>query len=105
LAWVYLIIASFGEIFGVLCINLYLQKKSLSRLALLVLTFTFGFIFLSLAMQSIPMGTAYAVWTGLGAAGAVLIGILFFKEGANWKRLLFLACIISGAVGLKLFGG
>lgn len=105
MAWFYLIIASFGEIFGVLCINLYLQKRSLARLGLLVVTFTFGFVFLSLAMQSIPMGTAYAVWTGLGAAGAVLIGILFFKEGANWKRLLFLACIISGAVGLKLFSG
>lgn len=105
MAWFYLIIASFGEIFGVLCINLYLQKRSLARLGLLVVTFTFGFVFLSLAMQSIPMGTAYAVWTGLGAAGAVLIGIFFFKEGANWKRLLFLACIISGAVGLKLFSG
>lgn len=104
MAWLYLVIASLGEIFGVLSINLYLQKKSLARLALIVITFTFGFIFLSLAMREIPMGTAYAIWTGLGAAGAVLIGILFFKEEANWKRLLFLAFIISGAVGLKLFG-
>lgn len=105
MAWLYLVIASFGEIFGVLSINLYLQKRSLARLSLLVLSFTFGFIFLSLAMRTIPMGTAYAVWTGLGAAGAVLLGILFFKEAANWKRLFFLACIIAGAVGLKLFGG
>lgn len=105
MAWLYLVIASLGEIIGVLCINLYIKQRTLGRLALLILSFTFGFVFLSLAMKSIPMGTAYAVWTGLGAAGAVLIGIIFFREGANWKRLLFLACIISGAVGLKLFGG
>lgn len=103
MAWIYLVIASLGEIFGVLSINLYLQKRSLARLGLIVLTFTFGFVFLSLAMQEIPMGTAYAIWTGLGAAGAVLIGILFFKEEANWKRLIFLSFIIGGAVGLKLF--
>lgn len=103
MAWFYLVIASFGEIFGVLSINLYLQRRSLARLLLIVITFTFGFVFLSLAMRQIPMGTAYAIWTGLGAAGAVLIGIAFFKEGANWKRLLFLSFIITGAVGLKLF--
>lgn len=103
MAWLYLVIASLGEIFGVLSINLYLQKRSLARLGLVVVTFTFGFVFLSMAMRDIPMGTAYAIWTGLGAAGAVLVGILFFKEAANWKRLLFLTFIIGGAVGLKLF--
>lgn len=105
MAWVYLIIASFGEIFGVMCINLYLQKKTFGRLALLVVTFALGFVFLSLAMQEIPMATAYAIWTGLGAAGAVLMGIVFFKEQADWKRLFFLTCIICGAVGLKVFSG
>jgi len=50
------------------------------------------------------MGTAYAVWTGLGAVGAVLMGILFFKEAAGWKRMVFLSFIIAGAVGLKFFG-
>lgn len=103
MAWIYLVIASFGEIFGVLCINLYIQKKSFARLILVVIPFTIGFVFLSMAMREIPMGTAYAIWTGLGAAGAVLLGVFIFKEEANWKRLLFLACIIGGAVGLKLF--
>lgn len=100
--WIFLVIASFGEIFGVMGINLFIQKKSIGRLAILVVTFGFGFLFLSLAMRGIPLGTAYAVWTGLGAAGAVLIGILFFKESASWKRLLFLCFIIAGAVGLKI---
>lgn len=104
MAWVYLIIASFGEVIGVMGINLYIQKKSILRLLFVVVTFSFGFIFLALAMRDIPMGTAYAVWTGLGAVGAVLLGILFFKEAAGWKRLVFLSFIIAGAVGLKFFG-
>ena len=89
MAWIYLVIASLGEIFGVISINLYIQKKSISRLILIVVTFTFGFIFLALAMRDIPMSTAYAIWTGLGAAGAVLMGALFFGESASWKRLCF----------------
>lgn len=103
MAWVFLVIASFGEIFGVMSINLYLRKKSFFWLFMIVLTMGLGFVFLSIAMNGIPLGTAYAIWTGLGAAGAVIIGILFFKESAGWKRMLFLSCIIAGAVGLKLF--
>lgn len=72
-------------------------------MAILVLTFSFGFIFLALAMRDIQLGTAYAVWTGLGATGAVIMGMFFFNESVNVKRILFLTCIISGAVGLKLF--
>ena len=104
MAWVYLVIASLGEIFGVMGINLYIQKKTLTRLLMIVLPFGFGFFFLSLAMKEIPMGTAYAIWTGLGTVGAVLMGILFFKESAGWKRIGFLSLIIAGAIGLKLFG-
>ena len=102
MAWLYLIIASFGEIFGVMSINLYLKKRSLLWLFMIVLTMGLGFLFLSIAMQSIPLGTAYAVWTGFGATGAVLMGIVFFKESASVKRMLFLTCIIAGAVGLRL---
>lgn len=104
MAWIYLAIASLGEIFGVASINLYIRKRTIPRLLLICLTFGFGFFFLSLAMRDLPMGTAYAVWTGLGAAGAVLMGILFFKEAAGWQRLFFLCCIITGAAGLKLLG-
>ncbi|MUV39112.1 Multidrug resistance protein YkkD [Lentibacillus sp. JNUCC-1] len=101
MAWMYLVIASFGEIFGVMSINLYVRDKTLKRLGLVVLTFTMGFIFLSMAMRDIALGTAYAIWTGLGAAGAVIMGIIFFGESAGWKRIFFLGCIIAGAVGLK----
>ena len=102
MAWIYLIIASFGEILGVMSINLYLRKKNFGWLLMIILTMGLGFVFLSMAMKEIPLGTAYAIWTGLGAAGAVIMGILFFKESAGWKRLLFLSFIIAGAVGLKV---
>lgn len=104
MAWVYLAIASLGEIFGVVSINMYLKEKKIRWMAILVLTFSFGFIFLALAMRDIQLGTAYAIWTGLGATGAVIMGIFFFNEAVSVKRILFLACIISGAVGLKVFG-
>ena len=103
MAWLYLVIASLGEIFGVMSINMYLRNKAFGWFIMIILTFGFGFIFLSLAMKGIPLGTAYAIWTGLGAAGAVIIGILFFNESAGWKRVFFLFCIIAGAVGLKVF--
>lgn len=102
MAWVYLVIASLGEVFGVMSINLFIRKKTFFRLLLIIVTFGFGFVFLSLAMRGIALGTAYAVWTGLGAFGAVLVGILFFNESADWKRILFLCFIIAGAVGLKV---
>jgi len=102
MAWIYLIIASFGEIFGVMSINVYVREKTFKWLAMIVITMGLGFVFLSMAMNSIQLGTAYAVWTGLGAAGAVILGIIFFGESNSWQRMLFLSLIISGAVGLRL---
>ena len=58
--------------------------------------------FLYLAQKSIPIGTAYVIWTGIGAIGTVLLGILFFHDSANIFRLLFLSLILIGIVGLKL---
>ena len=58
--------------------------------------------FLYLAQKSIPIGTAYVIWTWIGAIGTVLLGILFFHDSANIFRLLFLSLILIGIVGLKL---
>ena len=53
------------------------------------------------ATQTLPIGTAYAVWTGIGAVGTVLVGILVFKEPATFLRLLFLITLIASIIGLK----
>lgn len=60
--------------------------------------------FLSLAMREIPVGTAYAVWTGIGAIGATLLGLVLYKESVEKKRLFFIFLIIAGCVGLALGG-
>lgn len=62
-----------------------------------------SFILLSLALKTIPMGTAYAVWTGIGAAGTALLGMILFGEPREVGRIVCLLLIISGTVGLKLF--
>ena len=54
------------------------------------------------ATQTLPIGTAYAVWTGIGAVGTVLIGILVFKEPATFLRLLFITTLIGSIIGLKV---
>lgn len=102
MAWLYLLIASFGEILGVASINMYLKKNSWQWLLTVVVVFSLGFYFLALAMREIPLGTAYAIWTGLGATGAVIMGVTLFKEPMSRLRLVFLAFIICGAVGLKV---
>lgn len=61
-----------------------------------------SFWLLGLAMKSLPLGTAYAVWTGIGAVGAAVLGIVFFKEPATAARILCIAAIVGGIAGLKL---
>ena len=58
-------------------------------------------VLLSMAARTIPIGTAYAVWTGIGAAGAAILGILLFHEGASPARVFFLAMLIASIIGLK----
>jgi quaternary ammonium compound-resistance protein SugE len=73
--------------------------------ALLFFVFTpLSFWMLSTAMQTIPLGTAYAVWTGIGAVGTALVGILFFGESARPQRLALLGVLVAAIVGLKLIG-
>ena len=61
-----------------------------------------SFWLLGLAMKSLPLGTAYAVWTGIGAVGAAIIGMVIFKEPATAARILCIAAIVGGILGLKL---
>lgn len=67
-----------------------------------VLSMVISIWLLGMAMKSLPMGTAYSIWVGIGAVGAVLSGIILFGEAANLARLISVALIIIGVVGLKL---
>lgn len=69
-----------------------------------VLGMLLSFVFLSQGMRSLPVGTAYAVWTGIGAAGTALVGVLWLGEPATAARLACLVLIVAGIVGLKILG-
>jgi len=61
-----------------------------------------SFYFLSLALRNLPLGTAYAIWTGIGTVGTVILGIILFKEPVDLIRLIFIGFIIIGIIGLKI---
>lgn len=66
-----------------------------------LVTLTISMLLLMKATQTLPIGTAYAVWTGIGAAGTALMGILFFRDPANFWRVFFLITLIGSIIGLK----
>ncbi len=101
MAWVYLIIAGFFEIGFALGLK---YSEGFSRLWPTIGMAVAGgisFYLLSIAMKSLPVGTAYAVWTGIGAAGTVVLGILFLRESSDLIRLISITLIIVGVVGLR----
>ncbi|MCP1426726.1 paired small multidrug resistance pump [Paenibacillus xylanexedens] len=100
--WVFLILAGIFEMIGVLMINKLHKDRNLNSLVLLVGGFGLSFMFLSIAMETLPMGTAYAVWTGIGASGGAILGMVFYGEPRNALRILFIALVLGSAVGLKL---
>ncbi|WP_066390466.1 DMT family transporter [Neobacillus mesonae] len=102
MAWVSLVLAGIFEMFGVTMINKVNKDKSLLSIILLMVGFGCSFLFLALAMQSLPMGTAYAIWTGIGASGGALLGMVLYGESKDWKRLLFIFMVLGAAIGLKL---
>ena len=104
MAWILLIIAGLFEIGWPLGFKLASMhsKYFIWFVGLSILSMGLSGYFLYLAQKSIPIGTAYVIWTGIGAIGTVLLGILFFHDSANIFRLLFLSLILIGIVGLKL---
>ncbi|WP_068776410.1 multidrug efflux SMR transporter [Paenibacillus sp. FJAT-26967] len=102
MAWVSLILAGCTEVLGVYSMNKISQKRTLTWFLMLIIGFGLSFSLLSIAMETIPMGTAYAVWTGIGTSGGTLLGMFVFGESKDWRRIVFIAMIISAAVGLKL---
>lgn len=104
MAWFTLIIAGLFEVGFTTCLNKAKETSGTES----SLWFAGFFVTLSLSMfllykatQTLPMGTSYAVWTGIGAVGTVLIGIVFFKEPADFWRLFFIFLLIGSIVGLK----
>ncbi|MFK4567636.1 DMT family transporter [Enterococcus sp. UD-01] len=102
MSWLFLIIAGIFEMLGVGTINRYNQKQDFQSLGLLVVTFGSSFLFLSLAMRDLPMGVAYAIWTGIGAAGGAILGMIIYGESKDWRRIACIGLILLSVIGLKL---
>ena len=102
MAWIYLVIAGLFEIAWAIGLK---YTEGWTRL---VPSFVTGilmiasFYFLSLAVRVLPIGTAYAVWTGIGTVGAAVLGIFIFGESRDTMKLVCILLIVSGIVGLKL---
>lgn len=102
MSWIFLIAAGIFEMLGVASISRYNQKKNIHTLLQLIGTFGASFFFLYLAMTVLPMGISYAIWTGIGAAGGAIIGMLRYGESKSWQRIFCIALILGAVIGLKL---
>lgn len=104
MAWIFLMLAGVLEIgwpLGFKLASTY-EKYFYLFIALSIISMGASGFLLYLAQRTIPIGTAYVIWTGIGAVGTVLIGILLFHDSASTLRLLFVLLILTGVVGLKL---
>ncbi|MDD5114049.1 MAG: multidrug efflux SMR transporter [Methylobacter sp.] len=102
MAWILLFSAGFVEIVFALSLK---YNEGFTKLWPSVVTAISGagsFYLLMLAIKTLPLGTAYAVWTGMGAVGVATLGIILFKESADWYRLSSILLVIIGIIGLKL---
>lgn len=105
MSWLILIIAGLFEVGFTTCLGMAKQSKgSVANLwyAGFFVSLVLSMLLLNKATQTLPLGTAYGVWTGVGAVGTALVGILLFKEPADFWRLFFIFTLIGSIVGLKV---
>ncbi|AEO40787.1 molecular chaperone [Xanthomonas phaseoli pv. phaseoli] len=102
--WIYLLLAGLFEIGFAMGLK---YSDGFTRLWPTVLTIGLAGIslwFLTQALKTIPVGTGYAIWTGIGALGVTIAGIALFGDSASWSRLACIGLIVAGVIGLKLVG-
>ena len=105
MAWVYLIIAGGLEVFWSTCMKFSNGFTVAKFTVLTIIGMVFSFLLLSQATKVLPLGTAYGIWTGIGAVGAVIVGIFIFKEPVTAARIFFIVLLLTGIVGLKATSG
>lgn len=107
MSWIVLIIAGFCEVLFAFALNKFHEVETSQKYGWLTLFFialSVSMYLLHKATLHIPMGTAYAVWTGIGALGTILVGVLFFNEALSLLRISFLLLLIFSIIGLKIVG-
>jgi paired small multidrug resistance pump len=99
--WFLLVFAGLFEVLGVISLNKLSQQFSVLWFFILMGGFSISLILLAVAMKDIPMGTAYAIWTGIGTVGGVLVSMIFYNEPKDKVRIFFISLVIIAAIGLK----
>jgi quaternary ammonium compound-resistance protein SugE len=102
MAWFYLILGGVFEIVWLIAMKYSQGFTKVVPTTIVILSLILSMWTVSLSIKTIPMGTAYAIWTGIGAAGAAVAGILLFGESKDLLRLGSIALVILGIIGLKL---
>ena len=102
MAWIILVLAGLFEVAFTTSLKLSDNFKNTGWSIAFFISISLSFFLLNKAIQTIPIGTGYAVWTGIGAVGTVLMGIFFFKEPATFMRLFFIFTLIASIIGLKV---
>lgn len=100
--WIYLVIAGLFEVSWAIGLKYSEGFTKIVPSILTVIGMIASFYFLSLSLKSLPLGNAYAIWTGIGTVGTVVLGIILFKEPVNVMRMICIAFIVLGIVGLKI---
>lgn len=101
MAWFYLVVAGLFEVGFTTSLKLSDNFSKRGWAVLFFVSISLSFYFLNKAIQQIPIGTAYAVWTGIGAVGTVLVGMALFKEPTDFWRMFFIFLLIGSILGLK----
>jgi quaternary ammonium compound-resistance protein SugE len=104
-AWLWIFFAGLAEIGWMVGLKLSNGFVRIGWTVATLAAMALSVILLAAAVRTVPMGTAYAVWTGIGAVGIVIVGILFFGEPRSFWRIAYIACILIGIAGLKLTSG
>ena len=102
MAWIYLIITGVFEVVWATSLKYTDGFRRLGPSALAVAAMIVSLWLLALALRSVPVGTGYAIWTGIGAAGTAILGMYLFNESSEPLRLLCLFVIVMGIIGLRL---
>lgn len=102
MSWAYLMFAGLFEVGFASALKLTEGFTRLWPTLIFAVCILLSFFFLNKALKDIPIGTAYAVWTGIGAAGTAIVGILIYKEPATALRMFFIVTLIGSLIGLKL---
>lgn len=101
MGWLFVIIAAAFELVGVIGLKKFSERKTLINAAYFFGGFGASFVFLYSALNYLQLSVAYAVWIGIGTAGAVLVNMLFFNESKSMGRIISLIIIVVGVTGLK----